>query len=345
MTLLEDELRKLKRDRASLGTWQRALRALKAGSFADSELLDAHQLLVALGPLPEGFCGPRRREMVSIIETRLGRKLGGIPEPNRPAPENPKPLPARASTVRRAAHTARPEPLAPPDTPKPAPLWADDLRTNIRREVERREIAAVLHFTRASNLPTIAAHGILPRALLQRRGIPYSPNDALRLDGTPDASSVSIGWPNYRMLFHYQSLEPEETWAVLEILPDVLWENACAFSWTNAASGLIRSTPLPQRKSVQAFTEMFVDHPSRPLRCRCQLEPCWPTDPQAEVLVFGAIPASMIVSIHTSRRLSADSASGGLASLVVLDGKFFGPRHDYAQWQKPQGSGQSGIDG
>jgi len=329
--MLEDELRKLESDSANMDTWCRALRLLQAGSFLRSELLAVHLRLMALGPLPEGFCGPKRREMASVIEGRVGRKLGKMP-----GPEKPKPSPTRGS-IRR--------PITHPATPKPAPRSTSDLKAVIKKEVSRREIGAVLHFTRAANLLNIAAHGILPKAQLDRRRIPYTPNDSLRLDHTPDASSVSISWPNWQMFFHYREDEPDETWVVLEILPDVLWEKDCAFCWTNAASGPIRPIPRKQLKCIRAFAEMFVDHDGRPGRSRCNLEPSQPTDPQTEVLVFDQIPVSMIKSIHASHRMPTDLLSSELARLVVVDGGFFGPRHDYAEWKKPPNPDKEGSVG
>ncbi len=218
----------------------------------------------------------------------------------------------------------------------------DNLRATIEKDVQRRGIRSVLHFTRAANLMQIGNHGLLSRAELDRRRIPYTPNDCLRLDGALGASCLSIGWPNYQMFFRYRDSVPDEAWIVLEIMPEVLWKMDCSFSWTNAASGLVRGMALTQRASVQAFTEMFVDHRGQPLRCRCHLELSNPTNPQAEVLVFNPIPTEMVTHVHSNRRLPPRALPAAFASKLMLDGAFFGPRPDYAMWRRQKRVAEEG---
>lgn len=326
MSILEDDLRSLEKDPCLMGKWDRALRTLGAARLNVAQLESIGRRLVAMRGVPGGYCEPRRREMLAFIEVRIGRRLA--PQPATQWPKQ-RPSPKRQ----------------PPPEGRPSPVChEEDVRLRIKREVERRGIATLLHFTRTTNLAMIGVHGILPKAELDRKRIPYRANDARRLDGAPGACSVSIGWPNWQMFYHYRQEEPEETWAVVEITPDLLWKANCAFCWTNAANNLMRPVPLTDMKNFRAFTGMFIDHPDRPLRSRCQLDQCCPTDPQAEVLVFGPIPLEKIRTVHTDRRLPPGSVPALLAPRVVLDGMYFGPRHDYAQWRRKLHNAEDGGD-
>jgi hypothetical protein len=61
-------------------------------------------------------------------------------------------------------------------------------------------IRRLYHFTPIENLPGILKHGILSRERLAGRGMTPRCPDQLRLDHAPWSISLSISWPNDRML-------------------------------------------------------------------------------------------------------------------------------------------------
>lgn len=318
MSTFGQELRSLEDDPRFIVSWDRGLSALRRANLSTEQLESARRRLLALKAVPGGYCEAVREQMVEFIEVKLN---AGRPGGMRGVSSHP-------------GHDLRPPQR---DT--------DDRKTHLRLEVQRRQIHSLLHFTQAANLPSIVSRGILPRAELERLRIRYKANDDLRLDGLLGGCSVSISWPNYQMFYRYRCRHPEQSWVVIELMPDILWDLECAYSWANAASSLIRPIPLSEMKTLQSFTKMFVDQPNRPCRQTCELEPFHPTDPQAEVLVFAPIPMSSIRAIHARERLPAGCVTGSAASLVVIDGAFFGPRHDYALWRATPRDSSEEVDG
>ncbi|PLS82109.1 MAG: hypothetical protein CYG59_05010, partial [Chloroflexi bacterium] len=132
-------------------------------------------------------------------------------------------------------------------------------KATIQRQCQERCIRALMHFTRVDNLPSILAHGLLPRDTLERGPFPTAVfNDHERLDNCHDAVCLSIGFPNYKMFYPLHKDSPHD-WVVLEIDPRVLWEKDCAFCCENAASDAVRTIPIVDRKTATAFAHLFTD--------------------------------------------------------------------------------------
>jgi hypothetical protein len=166
-------------------------------------------------------------------------------------------------------------------------------RHRIRTAVAEHGIAAIYHFTRIENVPSILALGLLPRARVPATAIV---SDLKRLDMRRDAVCVSITHPNTRMFFAKRQPTGDARWAVLELAPAILWELPCLFFTRNAATAGAACTPDCDLQTSFAMAAMFRRNSPAAMR----LPACLPTNPQAEVLVRGAIAPAFIHRIHTA---------------------------------------------
>lgn len=195
-------------------------------------------------------------------------------------------------------------------------------------------IRFLLHFTQASNLSSIFQHGILPINELQSKKMIYNWNDNYRMDGCHNASCFSIEVPNYKMFYKYRRENPQLDWVVLGIKKDILWEKDCAFCTENAASNSITQTSIESRKGVQAFKRLYDEFPNKPTRQILNLNPVVPTNPQAEVLVFGNIEPSYIFSVCFESSFLSDKYKQYIPDNVNIEVQkwLYEPRHDYVYW-------------
>jgi cold shock CspA family protein len=204
----------------------------------------------------------------------------------------------------------------------------------IQQICAERGIRHLVHFTHISNLDSILENGILGRSLLQELGIQSNLTDAHRIDGYPQAACLSISFPNYRMFYKYKG--DSKDWIVLLLKADILWELDCAFCEENAASNNVRYVPLEDRKTPQALMRLFGDCgfiERRSLR----IPDNYPTNPQAEVLVFDPISPQYIEEIHFEDANLLykwkESYRGELKVKLVCDNRFFKYRQDYEKWK------------
>lgn len=170
------------------------------------------------------------------------------------------------------------------------------MATTIQEYVAERGIKLLMHFTRARNLESILARGLLPRNTLTVEGFDGF-NDQYRIDGT-DAVCLSIDFPNYKMFYGIQKDHADETWVILCIHPQVLWDLDCAFCAANAASNGVTAIPLDQRRTLAAMQAMYADWPGK-VRSELNLPNNYPTNPQAEVLALQGVPRKYIVGVLT----------------------------------------------
>lgn len=171
----------------------------------------------------------------------------------------------------------------------------------VQKIVENRSIKYLLHFTRIENLPGILRHGIIPVGVADKFNINPIINDQLRLDGYKNSTSISIGFPNHRMLYKYRQENPNSDWVVIVIDPSILWNKECAFCKHNAADTRISKLGLQELLTPNALLSMFDIVGSEESRDR--LKTYDPTDDQAEVLVFGIIePCYIIGVIYTNNK-------------------------------------------
>ncbi|EOU9531550.1 DarT ssDNA thymidine ADP-ribosyltransferase family protein [Cronobacter dublinensis] len=165
---------------------------------------------------------------------------------------------------------------------------------------QQRNITRLFHFTHSDNLPSILENGLMSRTVLDEECGDYKYNDEVRVDGHLDAICLSISHPNSKMFFKYRKSKLGD-WVILQIKPSVLWEKKCAFFPTNAASNNVRFNDLDLMKGPKALNCLFADDVFGTQRVR-NLPLEYPTDVQAEVLVFDRIDPSYIVhTLHPNK--------------------------------------------
>jgi hypothetical protein len=208
----------------------------------------------------------------------------------------------------------------------------------IREICLQRGITKVVHFARVVNLRSILEKGLLSRSALEQLPMTERPifNDDVRADGHRDAISVSISFPNYKMFYKLRKADESATWAVLEIDASILWERSCAFCSTNAADRSMSQIPISERMTATSFEHMFSDMSEKP-RSMLGIQSHFPTNPQAEVLVFGKIETSRIDTIcflddTSMRQWLGQHRENRNHPAVTIQPWYFEPRSDYIHW-------------
>ena len=205
----------------------------------------------------------------------------------------------------------------------------------MRQLLEKKGIKSLYHFTNATNLNNIFQYGLVTRSDLENISIPFAYNDEYRHDHCLNALSLSIEFPNYKMFYSLRCRHPDYNWAVLEIDANILVEFNCAYSWTNAADATISSIPVEERKGREAFLELFQDRTGYPRRERLNIPECYPTNPQAEVLVFSKIPTQYIKNVLFNDDTMTECYRSIMPDTFFFktDSNKFEPRKDYLYWQ------------
>ena len=207
---------------------------------------------------------------------------------------------------------------------------------DIQSFCNNHSISTLMHFTRIENLDTILEHGLLTRERLEEPDQKITPtfNDSLRLDNVKASVSLSISFPNYKMLYKYRC-SARGDWAVLLLHANLLWELDCLFCHSNAASNQIRDVPFDERRKIGALIFLFQDyHPNQ--RKSLDIPDSYPTDPQAEVLVLDAVPPTYISELHFFSSLSWQNwktMSRINHNLPInCQSPYFSPRCDWLYW-------------
>ena len=212
-------------------------------------------------------------------------------------------------------------------------LGQDQPPSSLARAVQKRGVPYLTHFTEVSNLPSILQKGIHSRGVLDQSGQAFSFNDQLRLDGRRMGISLSVGFPNYKMFYKYRIQDVQKKWAVIRVDPSVLWENDCLFFPNNAADGKMINLKDNVLKGEEAFELMYIETVGKVTRDKKLLKPYDPTDPQAEVMVFGDIPLSKVIDVvFEDAGLMVNFATRFPHVNMVYGPELFGSR-DYARRQ------------
>lgn len=209
-------------------------------------------------------------------------------------------------------------------------------RAAIKAIVSERAIQFLVHFTSVRNLSSILTRGLLPRHKLASQKVDFRHNDELRMEGMTEATSLSISFPNYLMLYKQVNQAPDDRFCILALEPSLLWELPCLFSQGNAA----RRTLSPCREYLEpyigakALARLFDAGGSN--RDFYRIPSSHTTDPQSEVLVVHDIPSSYIKGVVLPRLPDQDkrtalvklAAAAGVADLTETHGGWFGKRPD-----------------
>ena len=198
-------------------------------------------------------------------------------------------------------------------------------------------IEEFVHFTNERNLFSILNRGVLSRKVLQENNIPFEYNDEKRLDGMTEAVSLSITSPNYLMFYKYRVLKEKFNWVVIAFNSQKILEYNCCFYRANASCMDSYQYEKEERQNVDSFEEMFSDWDPHHRRGELDLGSNETTNPQAEVLVFDAIPISCISRVVFQNENQLKMYIPLLSKLGIkgMCGKyFFSPRRDYKYWMK-----------
>ncbi len=208
----------------------------------------------------------------------------------------------------------------------------------IKEIINQRKIKYLVHFTQANNLENIIKHGLIPRHQALQQGIDVCFSDPFRFDNRTNATNLSVMYPNYSM-FYSKRMNIGHDWAVLLISPEVLYENDCEFSSTNAATGCnLGDSP---ESFSNMFSESVLNNAHREItRKEIGIPTFCPTDPQAEVLVEGTINPNKIMAIAfetltvKNRQISkiCSSLKTSVKDNFIVEGALFKRRYDYQHW-------------
>ena len=187
-------------------------------------------------------------------------------------------------------------------------------RPNRFRDLMReRGVNVLLHFTPAENLASIFEHGLQPRQALDAATHPYVYTDGWRNDGFLDAVSLSVCYYNYAMFSRLRRDAPRQKWAIIGLDPELLIGADLRCCASNAASGYYAKS-MRQFRGLRDFEEMFEDrcpagfHRGDGYREIYGYRDNITTDPQAEILHFGAIHPDWILGVAVDDPKVAESA-------------------------------------
>ncbi|AOM79487.1 DarT ssDNA thymidine ADP-ribosyltransferase family protein [Pedobacter steynii] len=179
-------------------------------------------------------------------------------------------------------------------------------------EITDRGITQLIHFTPTINLMSIFEQGkILSRALLEEFDINQTDifdyvqfTDSLRFDDK-NFINLSIQHPNHFLFSRFQQKTKDDThitWCVLKIDKKYIYHADTLFSVTNAANSHNKRN-VGVTGDIGKFKLMFSSqlsivtlNNSRIIQ-RGSLDPKYPTDEQAEVLVKNEIPVEDLIQV------------------------------------------------
>lgn len=200
--------------------------------------------------------------------------------------------------------------------------------------LQKKGIKTLYHFTRAENLDNIFKYGIVPRTILSEKNIDSFYNDDYRYDACMNAVCISIEFPNYKMFYKLRMDNPQSDWVVLKLSAKILCDFKCAYCWTNAGDANVYNIPLEEREDEKAFVDLFNNKLGYPEREMLQISDCYPTNPQAEVLVFGIIPVQYIQAVHFENSEVMNKYLKFTPNKISsINASVFGPREDWKLWK------------
>ncbi len=211
-----------------------------------------------------------------------------------------------------------------------------------QKEIGRREIEHLIHFTPTINLLSIFEQGkLLSRALLEKFDIEQTDifdyvefTDNVRYD---DKSyiNLSIQHPNTFLFSRFRQRTEQQhhiTWCVLKINTKYIYHKDTLFSITNAANSYNKrnvgiSGDFSKFKLLFQSTISIVTSTNTRVITRGSLKEKYTTDEQAEVLVKDGIELSDILQICFKNQVELASVKAALSdydtSVFVVDEAIF----------------------
>ncbi|MGL6099114.1 MAG: DarT ssDNA thymidine ADP-ribosyltransferase family protein [Fusobacteriaceae bacterium] len=162
-------------------------------------------------------------------------------------------------------------------------------KNTIKKIIEERGIKELIHFTNVNNVKDILNNGICSLNYMNDKNIEYIQNDFARFDDEYNYISVSVSFPNYKMLYKKRK-ESDTSYVILSLNPRILLEKDCLFIPSNAANKKFRGK-LNDYSSFSHFYQLFnnsdLNFPKN-----------YPKDSQAEILVKDLIETKHIECIY-----------------------------------------------
>lgn len=205
----------------------------------------------------------------------------------------------------------------------------------MKKALKARGVKFLVHFTRESNIDSIIQHGLLPKNEQKVLPSPAEVNDTLRLDFREDASSLSIGFPNYKLFYRFRKETEEQKveWGVIVFSKKVLLDKECLFCPTNAADSSVSSQDENTLKGVKAFNALYSEIKDKPSRQKVALPASFPTNPQAEVLVKDVIEPEYILAVVFNNSVLTKKYKSKYPKMDIRTfPDFFNARNDYTHW-------------
>jgi hypothetical protein len=182
-----------------------------------------------------------------------------------------------------------------------------------RQEIQKRNITQLIHFTPFENIAAIVGEGkILPRNKLHNISWEWSElplvNAPQRRDN-PSNLNTSIMHTNEYLLNKFRDKwYPGRKFCVIGIDCKYIYEKQTTFSTTNATYQVTMIG-----NDIQAFRRLFgekvrsrLERNYVTMNRKDNLAPCYPTDPQAEVLIQSEIPYADIHFIACHNQFELD---------------------------------------
>lgn len=213
-----------------------------------------------------------------------------------------------------------------------------------KKEVKKREIECLIHFTSTLNLYSILEHKhLFSRALLENIDVNkfdimdyITLMDDYRYDDK-NYINLSLSAPNTYLLSRFREKTADDftiKWCILKIDPKHIYQQETLFSVTNAASSAAKNQ-YGIGGDITDFTNLFSNEltitTSSGTRkfTRRNLADKYSTDVQAEVLVKDSIPVESIISVCFDSESDLAEAKAALqefdTSKFIVDHSIFSP--------------------
>ena len=173
-------------------------------------------------------------------------------------------------------------------------------RYEIEQIIGSRGIKFLCHFTPINNLESILNNGLYPRDYIDENLPDAIWTDDGRFENMKNGICLSLSFPNDQMFYSKRMQRQDiESWAVIILdARKIILSHDCAFFQTNAAFGGYRNRPSSEFMTSDAFYSLFdekVETRNGIVTRQDYLTDKFPTDVQAEVIVFDHIPPDAII--------------------------------------------------